>query len=178
MKGCTAPWPKRFWMRVDRSRGHNACWPWRGAKSKGYGRIRFPNPHGGIGHTTPAAVVALVLTGHRKPKARAFACHKCDNPICCNPKHLYWGDHQSNMRDRRERGRYTRDAEHYRFVDLAGRRLRGLVVVRLSENRHNGGLVWICRCDCGAMLEKTAATLQARVHRNAQIAPLVCRGNH
>ncbi|WP_131753710.1 HNH endonuclease [Burkholderia vietnamiensis] len=34
-----------------------------------------------------------------------FALHWCDNPRCINPKHLHWGTHQDNMRERNERGR-------------------------------------------------------------------------
>ena len=34
-----------------------------------------------------------------------WALHTCDNSLCCNPRHLYQGDHVQNMRDMAERGR-------------------------------------------------------------------------
>lgn len=53
------------------------------------------------------------LTAHRyawiltygEPPAGAHIMHKCDNPPCCNPAHLQLGDHDTNMKDMKAKGR-------------------------------------------------------------------------
>lgn len=90
---------KWFWPRVDSSAGAEACWPWTGRRLRaGYGRLKFK------GRLIGANRMALQLaSGHSGDGL--FACHKCDNPICCNPSHLFWGDHSANMADCSAKGR-------------------------------------------------------------------------
>jgi DNA-binding XRE family transcriptional regulator len=90
-----------FWSMVDR-RSESECWPWRG----------------GCWVSEPGVSHGLFSVGTRKelahrfmlemsvgPIGDLFACHHCDNPPCCNPKHLYAGTAKDNGRDRSERGR-------------------------------------------------------------------------
>ncbi len=98
------PLEERFWEKVDK-RGPNQCWPWtRGRNDKGYGQLRAGAP------------VRRMILAHRvsyelhKGNVRDGLCvlHECDNPICCNPKHLFLGTHQENMDDRGAKGRSPR----------------------------------------------------------------------
>jgi hypothetical protein len=91
--------PCRFWAKVD-IRGADECWPWVGARhGKGYGHVRVG------GKIQKAARVALTLSGQPANLGDVQACHACDNPPCCNPKHLFWGTPGDNSRDRTAKGR-------------------------------------------------------------------------
>jgi hypothetical protein len=91
----------RFWRKVDTSGGPDACWPWLGyvmrdelRSPQGYGQFR---PSGVLGRRLwKAHRFALFLATGEVPQGMD-ACHECDNTVCCNPSHLWWGTHQENM---------------------------------------------------------------------------------
>ena len=93
---------ERFWPKVDKTPGHGPtgdCWIWTGAKlPKGYGKI-----NDGAGHTPAAHRAAWFLTHGEYPALAVL--HRCDNPPCCNPAHLFLGTLAENNEDMRQKGR-------------------------------------------------------------------------
>lgn len=94
--------PSAFWDRVI-PEPNTGCWLWLGGSVRaGYGH--FP-------------LRGRMVLAHRFAWAEAhgpvppglFVCHRCDNPPCCNPAHLFLGTARDNMRDKdaKGRGRYV-----------------------------------------------------------------------
>jgi hypothetical protein len=74
------------------------CWPWtRGTCTGGYGKTSF------AGKIMNAHRLAWFLAHGEYPEHNA--CHKCDNPPCCNPAHLFDGDDEDNANDMLAKGR-------------------------------------------------------------------------
>lgn len=103
----TGPKPKplaeRFWPKVDRSGGPEACWLWTGTKiPSGYGYVWTGKRDMG------AHRVAWMLAHGTEPPSHLRVCHRCDNPSCVNPAHLFLGTNSDNMRDCVAKGRHVR----------------------------------------------------------------------
>lgn len=87
-------------ITVDDSTG---CWNWNKGKDKnGYGQIAYPE----AGEYRAHRVSYLVFVG--KIPAGSFVCHRCDNPSCINPSHLWLGTNDDNMADMVEKRRSAR----------------------------------------------------------------------
>lgn len=94
---------RRFEAKVDRSAGPDACHPWVGARNaKGRGRFKVG------GRMEYAHRIAWRLAGHEITEERPHVLHHCDNPPCCNDRHLWDGTHADNMRDMARKGRASR----------------------------------------------------------------------
>lgn len=90
---------QRYWEKVDK-RGPDECWPWLGAcVTDGYGTIAYE------GREIYATHRLAYILEHGKVPNGLWVLHTCDNPPCCNPKHLYAGTSINNIQDRIDRKR-------------------------------------------------------------------------
>lgn len=94
------PMLDRFWEKIDTSNGPDACWPWTAGTSGEYGEFAT-RP----GVPALASRLAWELTYAEKIPDTLCALHSCDNPPCCNPKHLFLGTRGDNSRDKHAKGR-------------------------------------------------------------------------
>lgn len=78
----------------------SGCLLWQGNRNRpaGYGRLRLDGKM-----ILAHRAIWSVINGDIP--AGVEVCHKCDNPLCCNPEHLFLGTHTDNMRDMSAKGR-------------------------------------------------------------------------
>lgn len=93
---------QRFWSRVDTS---SDCWLWTGSTFKnGYGKFRTPSVSGVRGRNVSAHRYSAMLHFGMFDQ-RLQVLHRCDNPGCVRPDHLFLGDRSLNMQDMAAKGR-------------------------------------------------------------------------
>lgn len=97
---------ERFWEKVDK-RGAEECWKWQ-AGTRGNGAHRYGRFWTGKRFVSAHRFSYELANGHIPetvdPRDNGV-CHRCDNPLCVNPGHLYLGTHADNMRDTKIRNR-------------------------------------------------------------------------
>lgn len=95
----------RFWSKVLRlgfelsRHADGGCWVWQGCTVNGYGRVTI------AGSSVYTHRLMLSVSLGRPLRAGEHACHRCDNPSCVRPSHLFVGTAASNGADMRRKGR-------------------------------------------------------------------------
>jgi hypothetical protein len=85
----------KFWIKVKKT---SDCWHWIASKSKGYGNFKNKAAHR----------ISYEIHYGKIPE-KMCVCHKCDNPACVRPDHLFLGTVSDNNKDKASKNRAARN---------------------------------------------------------------------
>ena len=142
----------RYWKYVEIG---DDCWKWSGTKCKGYGQLS-----NGRGKSPVKAHRVSWFIHHGAIPKDMFVCHKCDDPECTNPNHLFLGTQSDNMRDAYNKGRIDNyvhaSGEKNNVSTLTSREVKairkdysaGLTMKELSIKYNHSNIMRIVRNIC------------------------------
>ena len=151
----------KFWELVNKGM-HDVCWEWTGNRSTrgGYGNVKWRGKILFAHRVAYSLSFGINLPTERQHKYAINVLHKCDNPPCCNPSHLFLGTPKDNAVDRLTKQRQhstagsknpaakltERDVEEIRDMVRQGLRLKTAAVVfsvsKDTVERVCGGAGW------------------------------------
>lgn len=112
------PLDVRFWRYVKKGDG---CWEWMASKNKkGYGSFGTGDRRTSLAHR-----VSWVLNVGIIPEG-FYVLHKCNNPGCVRPSHLYLGTQLDNMNDRKRTTGYNLHGENNPFSRFSVEDIRNI----------------------------------------------------
>lgn len=135
------PIADRLHERTDRSGGPDSCWPWTGTRLRsGYGTIGIGSLTDGSRRNELTHRVAWMVAVGPIPEGGVI-CHRCDNPPCVNPAHLFLGTHTDNHRDMEAKGRANYSGVRKRTTEeVSTIRTRAAAGERISDIARSMGI--------------------------------------
>lgn len=102
--GRRKPWPGRFFEKVQKGQ-ENECWLWTACRNdQGYGSAFTPRGTHDKAHRVSWELHFGPIPPGQGPHGTCVL-HRCDNPSCVNPNHLFLGTNRDNAIDRQRKGR-------------------------------------------------------------------------
>lgn len=166
----------------------SGCWEWTGGKTVGYGTLKMQEIYGNF--KILAHRLSYVAFKGESIKDGLFVCHKCDNPKCINPDHLFLGTQKQNLLDCSAKGR-TLTGEKSATCKYSKSQI--LKVKELLESGKTGKEIskitgistsHVCRIRKGYTWKHETATSEEMAHANrkysdeqiAKVAELIADG--
>lgn len=129
----------------------SGCWEWEKSKHRqGYGHFPYK------GKIELAHRISWILHNGKIPE-HVCVCHRCDNPSCCNPDHLFLGNTQDNCLDKeaKNRGNQPKGSKHYnsklkenQIIQMRNLREKGFTYLEISKK------FGISRCHVGLIIRR------------------------
>ena len=108
-KSWASPVEHRFWARVNKDGPihsvYGQCWQFSVSPGNVYGGLHFNGKTVGVHRYSYELHIGSIPDG-------MSVLHRCDNPACVNPRHLFLGTDTSNMADRDSKGRQAKGSRN------------------------------------------------------------------
>jgi hypothetical protein len=120
---------RNFFSKVEKT---PACWLWIGHKiRRGYGQLRAFNRQRWQAHR-----LSWLLHYGEIPDGK-WVLHRCDNPSCVNPHHLFLGTHDDNVADKVSKNRQMRGTKchTHKLTERDVARIRSLLQSKVSYQK-------------------------------------------